>query len=1608
MTAETDERTGACQVSKVEIEESVSSNLSSHEHRRKVGGEYNGIVHDGVEEIDGDVKDDGDGSYVFVDGPDAVSDELEQKDLVAEPVADPAKTVKIVLAVEGETVFESNVGFDSGEKQLEVGELKIENVSYDQSLIEKNCNNDGSVVSSSTNGTAVENSASQPEGSELEKKDTDNEQNKAVVASDVEGSQESVFTTTETVESKLPQLDRDEVEKQNETVPLAEIDSGEGEENKESITVKDDVECELQQLDDEEKVEEVAGVEKNEEKCTLDSATEVEENQLEGSRMEKNGMDIEQNKAVLAPDVKGSQESIFTTIEAVESKLPQLDRCEVEKQNGTVPLAEVESGEGEENKESITVKDDVECELQQLDNEEKVEEVDGMEKNEEKCTLDSATEVEENQPEGSEMEKNDVDIEQNKAVLAPDVKGSQESIFTTTEVVESKLHQLDRYEVEKQNGTVPLTDVESGEGEENKESTTVKDAVECELQQLDNEEKVEAVDGVEKNEEQCKLDSATEVEENQQEGSGMEKNDSVEQNIAVVAPDVVGNQESIFTTTEAVESKLPQLDCDEVEKQNGTVPLAEVESGEAEENKESITVNDAVACELQQLDNDEKVEVVDSVEKNEEQCKLDSATEVKENQESEMMVEDAAESQAHQLHDGKEKAEEPRKLDLATEEEYQESRVTDTKDIELEFGQLDNREAKDPEVIDEIPVNNLSIAIGLEAATGPINTQLEGEALSGSIESGESLPDGPAASEIEVINDLAVCNRNMTCSAHIEPKSKNVDGSAKNLESFPHLVDEVEQETEVENMSVENGESLPTDPVDNTISEAEVRNPCVEISESLPVEGAKLETVDANGSTDVVESRPTCIAGDGKSETDIINGSVEGDISIPSLAENLEMKPEVMNGFAESVRSLPSCSVDDAEIESEVLNCSVDNGISLPTCHVADVELISEAGNGSGASANAPSADSFNLGAIVQDGSVENGEAAAHSVNDCENEGTQSTSEDSDGKPICQEVDTERIQRDEGPKSSPKGSSADAVDEQKVDTEVVKKPFNFLIKMPRFVDDKLREQIGLAQLQVEEKTQSRDAIRATIQTARATCNEYRDKFEAAKSEERIARDALNVKRQEIDSVQSAISIDDIDERIHNMEHMIQHETMPLKEEKQLIREIKQLKNLREQLSSHMGRQDERQQASDQRYRIEERFKLLKQELESLRKKVSQTEGVTKVARAKYFDENEKLRKLQSQFRAADDLRQEAYAHLQNLRKELYEKSKYFRMYKDELRAANDYASAGDREALQLLCVNQVERVMELWNKNDEFRKEYIRCNTMSTLRRLRTLDGRSLGPDEEPPVIHTVLDERVDSALVTSSHIDSALVVSPSEPENSVVPPAAEKGEVKSVVKVQQENATAKPKKASKPTALENGLATFSGREEKEVEEENKKTKEEEELARKTEELRREEAAARLKEQLRLEEKVKAKEAEERKRRNAEKAQARAELRAQREAELKEKEREKRAKKKEKKKVAVAEGANVGTEGESAPSTENTPSETTACEPEIKEKTMSVVKRSQKPSLLAKQTKTKPLPPPLRNKGKRRMQTWMWFLILTLVVLALFFLGSVGVSFKFGLPSFGF
>lgn len=64
---------------------------------------------------------------------------------------------------------------------------------------------------------------------------------------------------------------------------------------------------------------------------------------------------------------------------------------------------------------------------------------------------------------------------------------------------------------------------------------------------------------------------------------------------------------------------------------------------------------------------------------------------------------------------------------------------------------------------------------------------------------------------------------------------------------------------------------------------------------------------------------------------------------------------------------------------------------------------------------------------------------------------------------------------------------------------------------------------------------------------------------------------------------------------------------------------------------------------------------MRKELDVLRNDLSKVEAITKAAKKKCDEEWEVQSKLQEQFRAADAVRQEAFAHLQDLKKQQREK-----------------------------------------------------------------------------------------------------------------------------------------------------------------------------------------------------------------------------------------------------------------------------------------------------------------------------------------------------------------
>ncbi|PPS11646.1 hypothetical protein GOBAR_AA08981 [Gossypium barbadense] len=342
-------------------------------------------------------------------------------------------------------------------------------------------------------------------------------------------------------------------------------------------------------------------------------------------------------------------------------------------------------------------------------------------------------------------------------------------------------------------------------------------------------------------------------------------------------------------------------------------------------------------------------------------------------------------------------------------------------------------------------------------------------------------------------------------------------------------------------------------------------------------------------------------------------------------------------------------------------------------------------------------------------------------------------------------------------------------------------PFNYMIRVPRNEDERLKVMIRLARNKVDEKIQIRRMLHIDMQSTWVTSEEYRNDFSDAVFQEQVARDLHRSKCQEIEWMQSVIDIEDIEVK------SLKKEADQLRAN--LINAVAITEATKRDMADQLeNKASEAEKLGEQNLGLQSRISELKIMLEKREKEIfiltkkleddnsESFSGVKNLTAQEnnLLSENETLQaekallkenfafegdeasnQVQRLMDEANTLQQQLESlHMQKVKLELQSKRKKQKSserlnemdnQKSELKQMvedlqRDLEAKGD-EKNDLLMV-QVEKFMDLWNNNDAFQKEYVRCNERSTLWRLRTLDGRSLGPGEVPPVIPQAVNGR--------------------------------------------------------------------------------------------------------------------------------------------------------------------------------------------------------------------------------------------------------------------------
>ncbi|KAL3503208.1 hypothetical protein ACH5RR_037657 [Cinchona calisaya] len=556
----------------------------------------------------------------------------------------------------------------------------------------------------------------------------------------------------------------------------------------------------------------------------------------------------------------------------------------------------------------------------------------------------------------------------------------------------------------------------------------------------------------------------------------------------------------------------------------------------------------------------------------------------------------------------------------------------------------------------------------------------------------------------------------------------------------------------------------------------------------------------------------------------------------------------------------------------------------------------------------------------------------------------------------------------------------------------------YFVKYRLHEDQKLKSKLDQADTELQKKNQARSQLIEKLRKQKADRAQKISLLKALNEENKQYRTMMDEKKKEREPLQQALgqlhggrdrgsglcsSEEELNHRIKSLQYHIQHESITLNEEKQVLREIKQLEGTREKVIANAALRAKIQESMGEKEALEDQMKLIRVDMDGVRK----DQQVVFAKRKQLEEEKEAIEKeiksLEEELTAVTQKRDKTFESIQELRKQREEGNSAFYQNRSLLNKARGLAEKKDIEAVKELSETEVDKFISLWSGSKAFREDYERRILSSLDYRQLSRDGRMRNPDEKPLVVveATTPVSTEPKTNVKQSKEDSTSL------KPDVTPP---------VQKVQKETSTKQQKEAIKkikessinPIDLEDGEEFFVP--EKKQKDLPPKVNEIDEL--KLKEIKREEEIA------------KAKLAMERKKKLSEKAAAKAAIKVQKEAEKKLKEitfnlycfvqnyeldidREKRAKKKT--------GASVGAQEPE----EQTEATAEVAEPEKAEEAVETPvppkNKDRKENVIRHRNRSRgadSLPKALL-KRKKATNYWMWAAPAALVVLLLIAVG---------------
>ncbi|RID78941.1 hypothetical protein BRARA_A01720 [Brassica rapa] len=432
----------------------------------------------------------------------------------------------------------------------------------------------------------------------------------------------------------------------------------------------------------------------------------------------------------------------------------------------------------------------------------------------------------------------------------------------------------------------------------------------------------------------------------------------------------------------------------------------------------------------------------------------------------------------------------------------------------------------------------------------------------------------------------------------------------------------------------------------------------------------------------------------------------------------------------------------------------------------------------------------------------------------------------------------------------------------------------YFVKHRHFDDPKIKAKLDLAEKELEKFNKARAAVFDQLKAKRAERSELFDLLDPLKTERQGFNAKFDEKRKEMEPLQQALgklrgndggsgrgpaicsSEEELNNMIYSYQYRIQHESIPLTEEKQLLKEIRMLEGTRDKVIANEAVRAKIKESMGQKDDIQGQVKLMGAGLDGVKKERQAVSARINQLSEKVKATKDEIQVLENELKTVSEKRDKVYSNIREIRKQRFYQGR------NVLSKARDLAAQKNIDELEALANAEVERFVSLWCSKKNFREDYEKRILASLDARQLSRDGRMRNPEEKalvtpeaPPVAK--VKQQPEEEPVSAPESDAAHVAQKTEKAKNAL-------KVKNAVVVDDEDELY-------------GLGKPQKEEEKKIDE------------------------ATMREMRKQEEIAKAKLAMERKKKQAEKAAAKAAKRAQMEADKREKkaitEREKKAKK---------------------------------------------------------------------------------------------------------------